>query len=247
VAPARVRVVARLRFLGSASQRFMFGSMLVHVLIAATLLALPAFKKKPHFPENALIVELAPAASPAPPATKVSPPVKTPTPAPEPDEGVRVETKEPPKQHKPPEEKPKEKPVPQPLPAEPEPQEQQAEGGGPEMLGGPDAGHSIAAMEGGDIEFAWYRASVTAALYSNWRRPILSGISEPMEVSVSFEILRDGSVVNLNIDSSSGAPSLDRSALRAVTEASPLPPLPAQWRESRLSALFAFRLYPEGF
>jgi protein TonB len=245
VAPARVRVVARLRFLGSASQRFMLGSMLVHVLIVATMLALPAFKKKPHFPENALIVELAPAASARPPAAKVSPPVKAPEP--EPEEGVRVETKEPPKQIKPREEKPKEKPVPQPLPAEPEPQEQEAEGGAPEMLGGPDTGHSIAAMEGGDIEFAWYRASVTAALYSNWRRPILSGIAEPMEVSVSFEILRDGSVVNLNIDSSSGAPSLDRSALRAVTEASPLPPLPAQWRESRLSALFAFRLYPEGF
>jgi protein TonB len=223
----------------------MLGSMLVHVLIVATMLALPAFKKKPHFPENALIVELAPAASARPPAAKVSPPVKAP--APEPEEGVRVETKEPPKQLKPPEEKPKEKPVPQSLPAEPEPQEQQAEGEGPEMFGGPDAGHSIAPLEGGDLEFAWYRASVTSALYSNWRRPILSGIHDPIETSVAFEIMRDGTVVNLRIEISSGAPSLDRSALRAVTDASPLPPLPAQWRESRLDAQFVFRLYPEGF
>jgi TonB family protein len=102
-------------------------------------------------------------------------------------------------------------------------------------------------MEGGDVEFAWYRASVTAALYSNWRRPILSGISEPLETSVGFEILRDGTVVNLRIESASGVPSLDRSALRALTDASPLPPLPAQWREPRLSAVFVFRMYPEGF
>jgi len=244
VAPARVRVVARIGFLGSASQRFLFGSLVVHALIVATILALPAFKKKPHFPENALIVELAPAVSRRPPAAKVSPPVKAP--APEPEEGVRVETKEPAKPLEPPQEKPKQEPAPQPVQSDPEPEEQ-AGGAGPEMLGGPEAGHAIAAMEGGDLEFAWYRASVTAALYSNWRRPILSGLAEPVEASVGFEVLRDGSVVNLHLESSSGVPSLDRSALRAVTDASPLPPLPAQLRESRLSAQFVFRLYPEGF
>ena len=38
-------------------------------------------------------------------------------------------------------------------------------GAGPQggMIGGPDAGHAIAPMAGGDLEFAWYRASVTAA------------------------------------------------------------------------------------
>jgi protein TonB len=246
VAPSRVRVVARLDFLRSPSQRFMFGSLAVHALIVAIMLTLPAFKKKPHFPENALIVELAPAASPGPRAAKAVPPEVQPVP-PEPDEGVRIETKEPPKKLSPPKEEPQEKALPQPLPAEAEPQEQQGEVGGPEMLGGPEAGHSIAPMEGGDLEFAWYRASVTAALFSNWRRPILSGLTEPLEASVGFEVLRDGTVVNLRLESPSGVPSLDRSALRAITDASPLPPLPSQWREARLSALFVFRLYPEGY
>ena len=114
------------------------------------------------------------------------------------------------------------------------------------MVGGPDAGHSIAPLSGGDVEFAWYRASVTAALYSNWQRPILTGLTEPIQVSISFEIVRDGRVVNLSVDGPSGVPSLDRSALRAVSDASPLPALPSNWRQPRLEAVFVFRLYPEG-
>jgi protein TonB len=223
----------------------MLGSLVVHALLLAILITLPIFRKKPHFPENALIVELAPAMPRSRPAAKAAAPVASPPP--EPREGVRIETKEPPKKLAPPKEEP---------PAEQKPQPRAAESGPPEgeaaeeqsgLLGGPDAGHSIAPMAGGDIEFAWYRASVTAALYSNWRRPILSGISEPLEATVGFEILRDGSVANLRLESPSGVPSLDRSALRAITDASPLPPLPSQWREPRLTAVFVFRLYPEGF
>jgi protein TonB len=237
---ARLRVVARLGFLSSPSQRFMVGSFAVHALLVAAMIVLPAFNNKPHFPENALIVELAPMLQPAPPAAKAVPKVQAPPPSPKPDEGVRIEAKEPVRKPPPPKEEP------QPIQAEPATESEQTADGAPELLGGPEAGHSIAPMEGGDLAFAWYRASVTAALYSNWRRPILSGITDPLETGVGFEILRDGTVVNLRIESPSGVPSLDRSALRALADASPLPPLPAQWREPRLKAVFVFRMYPEG-
>ena len=84
------------------------------------------------------------------------------------------------------------------------------------------------------------------SLYSNWQRPILSGLGEPAEVSVAFHILPDGSIGSLRIESSSGVPSLDRSALRAISDAAPLPALPSNWRQPRLEAVFVFRLYPEG-
>ena len=61
----------------------------------------------------------------------------------------------------------------------------------------------------------------------------------------AFEIARDGSVRGTRIDTSSGVPSLDRSALRAVSDASPLPPLPATWKDATLPAVFVFRLYPD--
>jgi protein TonB len=207
------------------------------------MLALPVLNGKPSFPQGSLIVELAPAPPAASPAPQRPAPAVEEAPPPQPTEEVRMETGEPVITEKAAVEEP------QPQPSEPPGDE--ADDGihkddrAPGIVGGPADGHSIAPLEGGDLEYAWYRASVTAALYSNWQRPILSGIREPLEVSISFEINRDGSVTNLRIDSSSGVPSLDRSALSSVADASPLPPLPPQWREPRLSAVFVFRLYPE--
>jgi TonB family protein len=110
---------------------------------------------------------------------------------------------------------------------------------------GEEGGSSITALEGGDVQFAWYRDSVTAALYSHWRRPILSGLVEQVEARVTFDILRDGSVRGLRIDHSSGLQAFDRSALRAVSDAAPLPPLPGNWRDATLPATFVFKLFPE--
>ena len=74
-------------------------------------------------------------------------------------------------------------------------------------------------------------------------RPVFES-REKLEVTIAFEILRDGDVGNVRIASSSGVPSLDRSALRAVVDASPLPPLPSSWREPSVSAQFLFRWLP---
>ena len=95
------------------------------------------------------------------------------------------------------------------------------------------------------MEHAWYRDSVAMALRNHWMRPILQGVWQSLEVTVAFEIQRDGSARNLRIESSSGAPSLDRSALRAVADASPLPPVPQSWRDPVIQARFVFRLHPE--
>jgi TonB family protein len=65
-------------------------------------------------------------------------------------------------------------------------------------------------------------------------------------VTVAFDILRDGTVENLVVAQSSGVASLDRSALRAVVDASPLPPHPSTWRDASMPATFVFRLHPEG-
>ena len=100
-------------------------------------------------------------------------------------------------------------------------------------------------MEAEDFEFAWYRDRVTAALYTQWVKPILENVGESYDVSVTFDILRNGSTENLQIEQSSGIQSLDRSALRAVADAAPFPPLPRAWRKPQLSARFLFRLHPD--
>ncbi len=51
---------------------------------------------------------------------------------------------------------------------------------------------------------------------------------------VSFAILRDGTVVNPQIERSSGFPLLDQAALKMLQDASPVPPLPSTYRAPRV-------------
>jgi len=249
----RFRVVARFGGPGSETSRFVLGSMATHVLVLVALVLLPSLRGRNAIPESALIVDLVSISAPAPQAATaaaVTPPSAPVTPA----EGVRVATEIP---------EPKSEPEEKPLPQEPEPQPREVSPPAPqpspspppaeaqpapgEASSGPGGGGAaIEALEGaGDFELGWYKSSVTASLFGRWRKPILEGLTEPREVRVTFEILRDGRVVDVRIDQSSGVPMLDRSALRAVHDASPLPPLPPNWRENRLSAGFVFRLYPD--
>ena len=117
---------------------------------------------------------------------------------------------------------------------------------GPTGEGGGGVGDASGGVQGsGQISiFGWYQNSVSRALYGSWRQPPLAGQREPLDVVIEFQIQRDGSVIGLKVAQSSGVPALDRSALRAVADASPLPKLPPTWRESRMTASFLFRLNP---
>jgi len=224
----------------------------VHVVLAVVLVWIPELRRGPRVPLDATVVELV-GSLPGPPAATTSPPVEAPPP-PEPQappEGVTVQEKPPaPKpKKKAPEKKSEPKKPPQPQPAAPQgPTDTATENpsAAGQIAGSAAAGGSVSALDLGDVAFAWYRAAVANALYGSWRRPILSGLREPVEVRVAFEIMRDGTVRGLRVDESSGVPVLDRSALRAVDEAAPLPALPTTLREPYLPATIVFRLYPEG-
>ncbi len=60
--------------------------------------------------------------------------------------------------------------------------------------------------------------------------------------TVSFDILRNGTVRNVKIVQSSGIPTLDFSARRAVLEASPLPELPREFERDSANVEFTFQL-----
>jgi protein TonB len=95
-------------------------------------------------------------------------------------------------------------------------------------------------MPGGDF----YGATVRAAIEARWRKPVLE-LEDSPKVSIQFDILRDGTVRDVRVVSASGVPALDRSALRAVSEASPLPPFPASSRIPSTTAIIEFELQPE--
>lgn len=252
----RIRIVTRPL---TTVQRFVTFSLLVHALVTAAAIWIPQLRGGSRIPHNATVVELVGALPAAPPARAQAPPPETkPEPEPEPPKPKPKPKKKPPEAaslqpDEQPEPEPKEtQPEVEQVPAEtePEPVDTESSGGatadGAETAGSASTGGSVSALDLGDSAFAWYRAAVANALYGNWRRPVLGGLREPVEVHVAFEIMRDGNVRGLRIEQPSGVPSLDRSALRAVTDATPLPPLPAHLTEPYLPAGIVFRLFPEG-
>ncbi|MBI5243677.1 MAG: TonB C-terminal domain-containing protein [Elusimicrobia bacterium] len=89
-----------------------------------------------------------------------------------------------------------------------------------------------------NFPFPWYLTTLRSALWDKWspRMPQLAG-----ECGVVFTILRDGSVVDLNIESSSGDGGFDYAAISAVREAAPFPPLPPGFNESFLKVHVQFK------
>jgi protein TonB len=255
---ARLRLVVALgRGTASPLRPWVVGSLVVHGAVAVLVTAWPGWRLGPAIPPDSLMVELV-AALPGPPATptrSVSPASETePAETTPPELTASEPAPEPPKrlpERRKPEPKPVKKPPPPkretaPAPPDEETPREGAGGADGESSGSAAAGGSVSAMAGGDASFGWYRTSVTNALFLRWRRPVLTDLREPVEVQVDFDIRRSGEVGEVRIARSSGIPSLDRSALRAVAEASPLPPLPPAWRSEILPASFVFRLYPEG-
>ena len=88
-----------------------------------------------------------------------------------------------------------------------------------------------------------YAELVRQRIAQNWRTSGLDARTQATPAIVSFVIPRDGTVRNVqNQSQSSGNPTIDDTALRAVYNSNPLPPLPPQVAESSISAQFTFNL-----
>jgi TonB family protein len=82
---------------------------------------------------------------------------------------------------------------------------------------------------------------VVRRVTDKWQTTGLAGMHLPMVV-ITFDILRDGSVKNPQIAQRSGNSTLDYSALRAVSDAGPFPPLPPNYSGSSTSVELRFQL-----
>src|SRR5579875_2718583 len=94
----------------------------------------------------------------------------------------------------------------------------------------------------GDNRLGWYAELIRQRIAQNWNTNGLDSRSQSVPAIVSFVIMRDGSVRNPQIVQSSGNPSIDNTALRAVYSSNPLPGLPPQISESYITAQFTFNL-----
>lgn len=94
----------------------------------------------------------------------------------------------------------------------------------------------------GNNRLGWYAELIRQRIAQNWNTNGLDTRTQAVPAIVSFLIMRDGTIRNPQIVQSSGNPSIDNTALRAVYTSNPLPGLPAQVSESYITAQFTFNL-----
>lgn len=96
---------------------------------------------------------------------------------------------------------------------------------------------------GGDFgtRYAWYVRVVQQKVSENWLKyEVDPGITEARRVYLTFDIERDGSPRNVQIEQSSGVPSLDQSAVRALQRIDTFGPLPSDYLANKVSVEFWF-------
>lgn len=135
--------------------------------------------------------------------------------------------------------------------AQPEPEETNqipyGEGGpvsGPYTMsaGGTKGGFGFTGS-GGDFgsRFAWYVQAVQRKVTENWLKyEVDPGVSDAKRVYLTFDIARDGHPSNVQIEQSSGVPSLDLSAKRALERIDTFGSLPPDYSGSKVSVEFWF-------
>lgn len=98
------------------------------------------------------------------------------------------------------------------------------------------------------VDFGPYLARVVYTVRRNWYAviPEAARLGEKGRVAVVFEILKDGSVPQIRLVSSSGADPLDRAALGGIRASVPFPPLPQAFSGNHLVLEFIF-LYNIGY
>jgi len=88
-----------------------------------------------------------------------------------------------------------------------------------------------------DFEYAYYVQQMLGRIHQHWQRTPVRGTAV---VIVSFTILKDGSVTNVEIEQSSRVSVLDRGSMRAVMLADPMPPLPNSYPRDRVGVHLRF-------
>jgi TonB family protein len=106
---------------------------------------------------------------------------------------------------------------------------------------GGSGGVSIGEGNSFGTRYGWYVASMRNRISANWLLATVSpNIVSAPRAYLTFEILRDGTVNNVQMTQSSGIPEVDRSALRAILASNPLPALPPDYGGGSVNVQFYF-------
>jgi protein TonB len=109
------------------------------------------------------------------------------------------------------------------------------------------AGGATGAFEfpggGGDFgnRYAWYVRVIQQKVQDNWLKyEVDPRITEARRVYLTFDVMRDGHPTNVRVEQSSGVPSLDQSAVRALQRIDTFGPLPSDYSGNKISVEWWF-------
>lgn len=104
------------------------------------------------------------------------------------------------------------------------------------QTGGSIQGAGAVTLSVSDFPYAWYIQAIHRKIQERWEGRAIDG----RQPEVHFEIGGDGQLRRLAIGKSSGNPTYDQLALRAVGDANPFPPLPAGFGKPTLTVGLQF-------
>jgi protein TonB len=96
---------------------------------------------------------------------------------------------------------------------------------------------------GGDFgsRYAWYVRVVQQKVSENWQKyEVDASITQAQRVYITFDVMRDGHPANVRVETSSGVPSLDQSATRAIQRIDTFGALPPDYSGNKVSVEFWF-------
>jgi len=199
-------------------------SFALHIIIFAALFLYRSEPRKFEGYPRVIPVELVqiePVSFKAPEVEKLKPKQQKVKPKPKKLEGVTVEKKK--VEEEPEEQPPKQKETPE-----------------KSNVGKSTVGSEKVRLDVKEFPFSYYLSLLQARIQANWEPPFSSSRTLFKKAIVYFKIQRNGKLTNLSLESKSGDPRFDQAALRAVTLASPLPPLPFDFPEPSLGVHFEF-------
>ena len=227
-------------------RRFLAISCGLHVLFLVALVLSGSGSRAPRYPPVYRINLVA-----APRAETVRPPrarPRPPTPPPERPPERKTAPKPEPEILEPEKELvPEEKAKPVRKPERPEPVAERGPEAPPEPpepapeVTTPDAGGNEAEInleiEGREFPFPGYLDRMVNKIAQSWKQ---TPNRQPLAATVYFRVERSGRVSGIEVEQSSGSFLFDQAAIRAVDDASPLPPLPDGYTGDYLGVYFDF-------
>jgi protein TonB len=149
--------------------------------------------------------------------------------------------------------KPKKPPAPTKAKPQPEPEQETnqvafGEGGpvsgpyGSFAAGGAKGGFGVTGS-GGDFgtRYGWYVQVIQRKVSENWLKyEVDPRITSAQRVYITFDVARDGHPYNVQVEQSSGVPSLDVSAVRALQRIDTFGTLPPDYSGSKISVEYWF-------